>query len=114
MLFHQRRLNRHQGAGVFELQADQAGTGLTLLMAVMKPFLSQDAAQSWKTFLGRFPDLQEGPSPEILFPGPHERRGRFVPRCQTLRFSRDLLLAERVLKAPSSLPAQCHAYVTRS
>ncbi|MGD0443492.1 MAG: oxidoreductase [Edaphobacter sp.] len=33
----------HPGYAVTNLQADHVGTGLTLLMAVMKPFLSQDA-----------------------------------------------------------------------
>lgn len=34
----------HPGYAVTNLQADHVGAGLTLLMAVMKPFLSQDAA----------------------------------------------------------------------
>src|SRR6202453_3777543 len=34
----------HPGYAVTNLQADHIGAGLTLLMAVMKPFLSQDAA----------------------------------------------------------------------
>jgi NAD(P)-dependent dehydrogenase (short-subunit alcohol dehydrogenase family) len=34
----------HPGYAVTNLQADHVGVGLTLLMAVMKPFLSQDAA----------------------------------------------------------------------
>jgi NAD(P)-dependent dehydrogenase (short-subunit alcohol dehydrogenase family) len=33
----------HPGYAVTNLQADHVGAGLTLLMAVMKPFLSQDA-----------------------------------------------------------------------
>jgi NAD(P)-dependent dehydrogenase (short-subunit alcohol dehydrogenase family) len=50
----QRRLNAagspilstaaHPGYAVTNLQADHVGTGLTILMAMMKPFLSQDAA----------------------------------------------------------------------
>ena len=34
----------HPGYAITNLQADHVGAGLTLLMAVMKPFLSQDAA----------------------------------------------------------------------
>jgi NAD(P)-dependent dehydrogenase (short-subunit alcohol dehydrogenase family) len=34
----------HPGYAVTNLQADHVGAGLTLLMAMMKPFLSQDAA----------------------------------------------------------------------
>ena len=34
----------HPGYAVTNLQADHVGAGLTLLMALMKPFLSQDAA----------------------------------------------------------------------
>lgn len=34
----------HPGYAVTNLQADHVGAGLTLLMSVMKPFLSQDAA----------------------------------------------------------------------
>jgi NAD(P)-dependent dehydrogenase (short-subunit alcohol dehydrogenase family) len=34
----------HPGYAVTNLQADHVGAGLTLLMAVIKPFLSQDAA----------------------------------------------------------------------
>jgi len=35
----------HPGYAVTNLQADHVGTGLKILMAVMKPFLSQDAAR---------------------------------------------------------------------
>ena len=41
----------HPGYAVTNLQADHVGAGLTLLMALMKPFLSQDAA------LGALPTL---------------------------------------------------------
>ena len=50
----------HPGYAVTNLQADHVGTGLTLLMNVMKPFFSQDAAH------GALPTLFAAAAPEAV------------------------------------------------
>lgn len=103
----------HPGYAVTNLQADHVSAGLTLLMKVMKPFLSQDAAH------GALPTLFAATAPEAVAGGYYGPDGiaelKGFPKAVPLAKSAfDSLTAKRLWEVSERLTGVAFDFSTSS